>query len=330
LHTFSFSPVCLVDHERLIGLNPDMSRDLFNRLADLITEARHTKSGRLDRMGITEILKLINQEDQTVPSIIAAHIPQIARAVELFVRTLKSGGRVLYLGAGTSGRLGVLDAAECPPTFGTDPEQIRGVLAGGKSTLIRSREGVEDRAGAALSDLKRHRLSRKDLLVAIAASGRTPYTVTGLAYARSIGAGSVFICANPTGEESPPADVVISVVVGPEIIAGSTRMKAGTAQKLILNMISTTAMVRLGKTYGNLMVDLRATSAKLIERSRRILMVTAGLDYDEAGKLLRKARGEVKTALIMARLNCSAPEARRKLKAADGFVYRALARRRRS
>jgi len=316
--------ICLVDLQGRIGFNPHMSRELFDRLAGLVTEARHTKSGRLDRMSTVEILKLINQEDRKVPASITPHIHHIARAVELFIKTLKTGGRVFYLGAGTSGRLGVLDAAECPPTFGTDPEQIRGVISGGKTTLIRSREGVEDKAGAAQRDLKRHRFSKKDLLIGIAASGRTPYTLAGLEYARSVGAGTVFICANPAGEETPPADVVISIIVGPEVVAGSTRMKAGTTQKLVLNMISTTAMVRLGKTYGNLMVDLRATSAKLTERSRRILMVTTGIDYDRAGTILQKARGEVKTALVMARLSCSATIARRKLKAADGFVYRVL------
>ena len=301
-----------------------MPRELFDQLAALVTEERNTGTARLDRMSTTRILKLINDEDRTVPAAVARHLSRIARAAELYAATLRRGGRVFYLGAGTSGRLGVLDAAECPPTFGTDPQQVQGVIAGGKGTLIRSREGVEDRAAAAARDLKKRKFSRKDLLIAVAASGRTPYTLAGLEYARALGARTVFICANPARQKSPPADVVIPVVVGAEVIAGSTRMKAGTAQKLVLNMISTTAMVRLGKTYGNLMVDLRATSAKLSERSRRILMLAAGVDYEEAGDLLRKASGEVKTALVMAKLGCSAAVARRKLKGAEGFVYRVL------
>jgi len=301
-----------------------MSRELFDQLASLVTEARNPKTEHVDRMNVAEILSVINQEDATVPQIIAGLIPRIAAATELFISALQHGGRVFYLGAGTSGRLGVLDAAECPPTFGTAPEQIIGVIAGGRKTLIRSREGIEDMAGAASRDLKRHKFCRKDLLVAIAASGRTPYTLAGLAYAKSLGAKTVFLCANPTDDLSAAEDVIIPVVLGPEIIAGSTRMKAGTAQKLILNMISTAAMVRLGKTYGNLMVDLQATSAKLAERSCRILMVSTGVDYEAAGKLLKKAKGEVKTALVMARLGCTATLARRKLKEAGGFVYRAL------
>jgi N-acetylmuramic acid 6-phosphate etherase len=301
-----------------------MSRKLFEQLGSLVTEAGNPRTKRLDRMSVTDILSIINQEDATVPQTIAALLPQIAAATDLYINTLHRGGRVLYLGAGTSGRLGVLDAAECPPTFGTEPGQIIGVIAGGRGTLVRSREGIEDKSGAALRDLKRHDFNKQDLLVAIAASGRTPYTLAGLEYARSLGARTVFICANPADDPSAAADVVIPVVLGPEVIAGSTRMKAGTAQKLILNMISTTAMVRLGKTYGNLMVDLRATSAKLAERSRRILITATGVDYDQAGKLLERANGEVKTALVMAKLGCTATMARRELKAADGFVYRVL------
>ncbi len=307
-----------------MSFNHYMSRELFDQITALVTEAGNPKTARLDRMRISEILQTINEEDRSVPETIAGQIPQIAQAVELYLETMRVGGRIFYLGAGTSGRLGVLDAAECPPTFGADPDRIIGVIAGGRGTLVRSREGIEDKTGAARRDLKRYKFTPKDLLIAIAASGRTPYTLAGLAYARSLGAATVFICANPSNDITSIADVVIPVVLGPEVIAGSTRMKAGTAQKLILNMISTAAMVRLGKTYGNLMVDLQATSAKLAERARRILMVTTGVDYDRAGKLLKKAGGEVKTALVMAKLGCTAAVARRKLKAAEGFVYRLL------
>ncbi len=301
-----------------------MPRDVYDQLSSLITEARNPKTSRLDQLGTHEILRLINAEDTTITKAIRKQIPLIAGAVELFVETLSAGGRVFYIGAGTSGRLGVLDAAECPPTFGTNPDQIIGVIAGGRGTLIRSREGIEDKIGAARRDLKRREFSKNDFLIGIAASGRTPYTLAGLDYARSIGAKTAFICANPTRSLPTEVDVLIPVVLGPEVIAGSTRMKAGTAQKLVLNMISTTAMVRLGKTYGNLMVDLQATSEKLAERSRRILMVAAEVDYDEAGKLLAKANGEVKTALVMALADCSASAARKRLKKADGFVRNAL------
>ncbi len=301
-----------------------MPREVYDQLASLVTEARNPKTSRLDQLSTQEILRLINAEDATIAGVIRRQTPLIAGAVELFVETFSSGGRVFYIGAGTSGRLGVLDAAECPPTFGTDPEQIIGVIAGGRGTLIRSREGIEDKTGAATRDLKRHSFSKDDFLIGIAASGRTPYTLAGLAYARSIGARTAFICANPTGSLQADVDVLIPVVLGPEVIAGSTRMKAGTAQKLILNMISTTAMVRLGKTYGNLMVDLQATSEKLTERSRRILMVAADVDYEEAGNLLNKARGQVKTALVMVLTGCTAAQARKRLKKADGFVRNAL------
>jgi N-acetylmuramic acid 6-phosphate etherase len=301
-----------------------MTDDYFNRLATLITEASNQKSARLDRMSVVEILKVINDEDRSIPETIAEHLPAIAEAVELFEKTYRAENRIFYLGAGTSGRLGVLDAAECPPTFGTDPDRIIGVIAGGRGTLVRSKEGIEDKAVNARRDLKRHGFSSDDLLIAIAASGQTPYTLAGLEYARSIGAPTVFICANPETNIQSTADIVIPIVLGPEVVTGSTRMKAGTAQKLILNMISTAAMIRLGKTYGNLMVDLRATSAKLAARSRRILMHTLDVDYEQADELLNKADGEVKTAIAMGKLKCSANVARRKLKDADGMLYRVL------
>lgn len=232
---------------------------------------------------------------------------------------------MFYVGAGTSGRLGVLDAAECPPTFGTDPKKIQGVIAGGFRTLIRSREGVEDRRQAGAKDLRRRKLTKRDIVVGITASRRTPYVLGALAYARRVGARTVFICANPRRMVKVKANIVICLVVGPEVIAGSTRMKAGTAQKLVLNMLSTAAMVRLGKVYGNVMVDLRATSEKLVERSKRILMLLGKISYPQAEKLLRAAGGSVKVALVMRLTGLSRREAEKRLAKAGGFVYKVVA-----
>jgi N-acetylmuramic acid 6-phosphate etherase len=249
-------------------------------------------------------------------------MPQIAKAAEVFAATIRSGGRVFYIGAGTSGRLGVLDAAECPPTFGTDPAQIVGVIAGGYPTLILSKEGVEDDEQAAVADLKSHRLSPQDFVMGIAASKRTPYTLAGVAFAKSLGCKTaLIICNDPTGLAISP-DIVIALTVGPEAITGSTRMKSGTAQKLALNMISTTAMVLLGKTYGNLMVDLQAKSEKLAARSRKILVELLQIPLSDADVLLNRAGGSVKTAIVMHKLNCDKAQAIKKLAEAEGFLMR--------
>jgi N-acetylmuramic acid 6-phosphate etherase len=278
---------------------------------------------------LRRILQRISDADQTVPGAVRRCLPQIERATRLVIEAWQGGGRLFYAGAGTSGRLGVLDASELPPTFGVDHRRAVGLIAGGRKTLVRSREGVEDSAASGARAVGRARVGSADCLIAIAASRRTPYTLGALAEARKRGARTIFLVANPkplTGVVEV-ADVIIPVVVGPEVVAGSTRMKAGTAQKLVLNMITTAAMVRLGKTYENWMVDLRATSAKLRERSKRILCLTADVDYHTADDLLRRARGSVKRALVMAKLNCDAREADRRLKAADGFVFKALAAR---
>jgi len=303
-----------------------MDKSLYHQLARLTTEAQDPAYRRLDREPLRQVLERINAADITVPKAVRRCLPEIEAATRLVIATWQGGGRLLYAGAGTSGRLGVLDASELPPTFGLDHTRAVGLIAGGKPTLVRSREGVEDSASNGARAVGRAKVGSKDCLIAIAASRRTPFTLGALASAKARGARTIFLVANPNAIDGQieEADVVIAVVVGPEVVAGSTRMKAGTAQKLVLNMITTTAMVQMGTTYENWMVDLQATSAKLRERSKRILALTADIDYEEADKILRQAKGSVKRALVMAKLGCSAREADRRLKAADGLVYRAL------
>jgi len=295
---------------------------LIEQLRRLDTEQINPATVDIDRLPPLEIVKKINDEDKKVAEVVARVLPAIAQAAEMYARTLREGGRVFYLGAGTSGRLGVLDAAECPPTFGTDPERIVGVISGGYATLVFSREGVEDDREAAVEDLKQRYLSRKDLVVGLAASVRTPYTLAGLEHAGKVGAGTVFIICNDNVEVPFTIDVTIKLPVGPEAIAGSTRMKSGTAQKMALNMISTTAMVLLGKTYGNLMVDLQARSEKLAARSRKMLMDLLQIDLSAAHELLEAGSGSVKIAIVMHQFNCDQREARRKLEEAGGFIRR--------
>ena len=301
-----------------------MGRNVFNQIKDLITESRNPKTLDIDTFSTLEILKIINTEDKRVAFEVEKVIPQIARGVDLIVSSLKKNGRIFYIGAGTSGRLGVLDAAECPPTFGTDPKRIQGIIAGGYKTLIRSKEGVEDNFSAGVNDLKNKKLNRKDVVVGIAASKRTPYVLGGLSYAKIVKAKTIFIFCNPSKDLKIKPDVVISPILGPEVIAGSTRMKAGTAQKLILNMLSTASMVKLGKVYQNLMVDLQAKSEKLCERSKRIIMILTGLDYKKAEYYLKKADGKVKTALVMILAGVDKKEAEKRLENSEGFIKKAI------
>jgi N-acetylmuramic acid 6-phosphate etherase len=301
-----------------------VSKKVFNQLKKLVTERKNPRSTRIDRLPTLAVLRIINAEDRKVPLAVARKLPRIARAVELYYQTYKKGGRIFYVGAGTSGRLGVLDASELPPTFGADHKRIKGIISGGYGTLVRSREGVEDDTRAAVSDLKRERLAKSDLVIGISASRRTPYVAAALVFARKVKAKTIFISANPKPVVPIKADVNISVVVGPEVVAGSTRMKAGSAQKLILNMISTAAMVKMGKTYGNVMVDLGGTSEKLKERARKTLMDLAGLSYSKAGNLLKAAGGHLKTALVMAAQKTSRLEAQRLLRQAGGKLFRIL------
>lgn len=290
---------------------------------ELLTEAVLESTRDLDRRSAREILELIHAQDLVAAHAVGQVLGAIERAVEVLVLVLQGGGRWFNVGAGTSGRMGVLDAAEIPPTFGTDPTQVVGVLAGGHETLVRSREGVEDREADAVRDLAALQLGPRDTLVAITASRRTPYAVAGLRYARQVGAATVFItCNEPVADLE--ADVIIAVVVGPEVVAGSTRMKAGTAQKLVLNMLSTATMIRLGKVYENLMVDLRPMSRKLEARSQGVLMALLGLPHERAVALLDAAGGSTKLALFMGLAGCDAAEGERRLERAGGVLRRAL------
>lgn len=288
------------------------------------TEQQNPRTRALDAMSVTELLTAMNDEDRRVPVAVAAAIPQIARAVDLAVSALGAGGRLIYLGAGTSGRLGVLDAAECPPTFGTDPGQVRGLLAGGRAAMFEAVENAEDSVAFAVADLQAIELTAADVVVGIAASGRTPYVIGGLDHAREIGAATVALAANAVAEISRHADVAIEVDNGPEVLTGSTRLKAGTSQKLVLNMISTAAMVRLGKVYGNLMVDVRPTNEKLVDRAARIVQAATGCDRSRAESALAEADGHAKTAIVSILCGIDADAARERLADAHGFVRTAV------
>jgi len=272
-----------------------MSRD-YSRLT---TEQRNPRSRDLDRCDTLAIVDIINAEDRKVAPAVASQRREIAAAIELIVESLRQGGRLFYVGAGTSGRLGVLDAAESPPTFGTRSSLVQGIIAGGRRALVRAVEGAEDCANAGQAAIDKHRIRSKDVVIGIAACGLTPFVRGALRRARTRGAHTVFITCAPEAKPLPSVDVVINPVVGPEVISGSTRMKAGTATKLILNTLSTTAMVRLGKVYGNLMVDVRATSTKLRDRAERIVMSVTGLTRPRARKLLHAAEGHAKLAIVM-------------------------------
>lgn len=301
-----------------------MGRQIFDEIENLVTETRNPRTMDIDAKSTTEILQLINAEDSAIPAIIAGEISYIAQATDLVVEVLNSGGRLIYIGAGTSGRLGVLDASECPPTYGTDPEMIQGLIAGGYKALLRSQEGAEDVFEDGQKNLEEIGFNSKDVVFGIAASRRTPYVLGALDYAKTIGAKTIYLTCNPRNEVSIDVDVLICPVVGPEVVMGSTRMKAGTATKLILNMITTTAMIRMGKVYENLMVDLRMTSKKLEERSKRIVMMVGGVSYETAAELLEKADGHVKTALVMALANVDAEEARMRIENAEGLIRKAI------
>lgn len=296
----------------------------FEEFARLATEQRNPRTLDLDTLSIPGILARISAEDHGVPAAVAAEIPHIARAVELVVATFREGGRLLYAGAGTSGRLGVLDASECPPTFGSDPDQVVGLIAGGYGALVRAVEGAEDRAEDGAQEIDAREVGPRDTVIGIAASRRTPYVVAALARARARGARTAYVTCTPREEFTLDVDVAICPVVGPEVLMGSTRMKAGTAQKLVLNMITTAAFVRVGKVYENMMVDLRANSQKLVERSRRTVMVVTGVDYARAAAAIEAAGKSVKTAIVMLELGCTREDAEARLARADGFVRGAL------
>jgi len=287
------------------------------------TEQRNPRSERIDVASSLEIVDIMNAEDARVAGVVQGQREQIARAIDLIVAAFKTGGRLVYVGAGTSGRLGVLDATECPPTFGVPPTMVGGVIAGGYGALVKSAEGAEDdvNAGAAAMDPGGAAVTNRDVVVGIAASGTTPYVRAALGRAQTLGAKTVLVtCAAAPKVLAETCDVIVNPVVGPEVLTGSTRLKAGTATKLVLNMLTTGAMIRLGKVYGNLMVDLVALSAKLHDRGERIVMEVCGVSREEARRAIAGAKGSVKLAIVMARRKVDADEARRLLESANGFV----------
>ena len=292
-----------------------------------VTEQRNPRTADIDLASPLEIVDLISAEDRGVADVVHGQREHIARAVEEAEATFRRGGRLFYVGAGTSGRLGVLDASEMPPTFGTDPEMVQGIIAGGHAALTRSQEGAEDQLDVAQKDIDQYGVRSGDFVVGIAASGTTPYVRRALEHARSKGARTALVaCSPPPPETAAAADILIVAVTGPEPVTGSTRMKAGTATKMILNRITTGAMVRLGKTFGNLMVDMRATNVKLVDRSQRIVMEVCDVDRDTAKSLLEKSGGVVKIAIVMHYLGVSKDEAAQALEKAGGVIRKAIGR----
>ena len=290
----------------------------------LTTEQNNPESVAIDQMDPIQIAMLMNREDLKVVAAVERVLPDIARAIETVTERVRAGGRLIYIGAGTSGRLGVLDASECPPTFNTPPALVVGLIAGGHRALTNAIEGAEDNRHAGEEDLRGVELNAQDVVCGIATSGRTPYVLGGLAYAQSLGAATLGVTCNEVSELSEVSDVLIAPVVGPEILSGSTRLKAGTATKMVLNMISTGTMIRIGKTYGNWMVDLRATNVKLKDRSIRIVSGITGLDRQRAESLLARCDGEVKTAIVSQALGIDRTEAQQRLKAAGGRLRAAI------
>lgn len=292
-----------------------------------LTERRNPRTAAIDLASPLEIVDLISAEDRTVADAVHSQREPLASAVAEAEATFRRGGRLFYVGAGTSGRLGVLDASEMPPTYGTDPEMVQGIIAGGHKALTRSQEGAEDRIEGAVEDLDAHGVRAGDFVIGIAASGTTPYVRRALEHARSLGASTALVaCSPPPDETRAAADIVILPLTGPEVVTGSTRMKAGTATKLVLNTITTGAMIRLGKTFGNLMVDMRATNAKLVDRSQRIVMEVCDVEREAARGLLDDAGGVVKIAIVMHFLGVDAAEAERRLDDAGGVIRRVVQR----
>lgn len=293
-------------------------------LSKLLTERRNANSANIDTLSTEEMLTVINNEDQQVAHAITPYIPQIAQLVDSVANAFRHGGRLIYIGAGTSGRLGILDASECPPTFGTRPEQVVGLIAGGHTAILKAVENVEDNAAQGAEDLQALGFNQHDVLVGIAASGRTPYVLGAMAYAHQQNALVAIVSCNPHGEMAQCADIAITPVVGPEVVTGSTRLKAGTAQKLVLNMITTGAMIRSGKVYSNLMVDVEATNAKLIERQISIVMEATECDRPTAQAALDACGRHCKTAIVMVLANLSAEAAKQLLADNGGFIRKAL------
>lgn len=310
---------------RTPGAHPGRLSPLARPMDPRITEHRNPRTAEIDLATPLEIVDLMNAEDRSVADVVAGQREAIARGIELVERSFRSGGRLFYVGAGTSGRLGILDASECPPTFGTAPDLVQGIIAGGQSAVFRSMEGAEDHPEGGARSLASHGVRSDDVVVGIAASGTTPFVRGALAHARTVQAATIFItCTPPLDDITSAVDLAIVAVTGPEVITGSTRLKAGTATKMILNMLTTGAMIRLGKTYGNLMVDLQATNLKLKDRSERILMEVCGVPRHESRQLLSAAGGSVKTAIVMHALGIAREDAESKLAVAGGVIRRVV------
>ena len=307
-------------------------QELFKQLQKLSTEQRNQASMDIDARSITEILTIINNEDKKVALAVEKEIPYIAKAVELAVKAFMKGGRLIYVGAGTSGRVGIVDASECPPTFGVSFDTVQGLIAGGEEAMFRAVEGAEDNPENGVRDIEAKEVGTNDIVCGLAASLRTPYVIGAVKRAKQRGAKTLYVTTNPRKnlelseykDLADAIDVAICAEVGPEVVMGSTRMKSGTAQKLILNMITTTAMIRLGKVYENMMIDLQMTNKKLVERARRVVMTITGVSYNEAGKCLTDAKGHVKTAIVMIKAKVNYDEATARLKRANGFVRAAI------
>lgn len=293
-------------------------------LDNLVTEKVNQSTNNIDKVSTLEMVAMINEEDKKVAFAVEKELPQIAKAVDTIVQAFEKGGRLIYVGAGTSGRLGVLDAAECPPTYGVSYEMVQGIIAGGKEAIFKAQEGAEDNLELCAEDLRKIKFTPNDVLVGIAASGRTPYVIGGLNYANSIGAATVAVTCNPDSEISKIAKISIAPVVGPEVVSGSTRMKSGTAQKMVLNILTTGSMIKLGKVYHNLMVDVKASNEKLLERAKRLVVEATGASREEAEKILVENEYDVKLSIMMIKSGLSKEEASELLSLNKGFISRAL------
>ena len=294
------------------------------KLENLTTESRNSSSLNIDKVSTLDMVKIINNEDKKVALAVEKELVKIAEAIDGIVSGMQKGGRLIYIGAGTSGRLGILDASECPPTYGVSEELVQGIIAGGTEAIFRAKEGAEDSKELAIEDLKSKNITENDTIVGLAASGRTPYVIGGLEYANKIGALTVSITCNANSEVAKVSKVSIAPVVGAEVVTGSTRMKAGTGQKLVLNMLSTGTMIKLGKVYGNLMVDVRATNKKLVERAKKIVCEATGVDREVAEKVLKETNYDVKLSILMILTGLDINEAKEKLSQNKGYIAKAM------
>lgn len=302
----------------------DQNKKLFDELKSLVTEKSNPNSESIDTASVKEILEIINNEDSKIHLAVKGELDYITQAVDIIVSAFKNKGRLFYVGAGTSGRLGVLDASECPPTFGSEPDMVHGIIAGGDFALRNSIEGAEDKRDGAIPELEKLGFNSNDVLCGLTASNRTPFVLGALEYAEGIGAKTIFLACSPRDKMPFQADVNICPVVGPEVVMGSTRMKSGTAEKLVLNMLTTASFIRMGKVYGNMMVDLQMKCDKLVERSKRVVMMATDVTYEKAEKVLKEADGHVKTAIFMIFSDTDKDNARKMLNEAGGFVKTAL------